>query len=104
MSEEIKFILSGFQDYTSFFMNIQGLWIFLGCVILMGTLVSIIPQLLLIVRTKSSKGLNAIYVFLTNLDHVFVFCNIISLQPTDFFGLIQYDKNISYNSKISYFN
>lgn len=80
---------SGFVDYSYFFENKELIWVAIGSVIFIGTVISVIPQILNLVRKKSNYGLNPMFVCLTNLGHFSVMTNIICMHTSDFPGLFQ---------------
>ena len=51
---------SGFIDYSSFFPISEATWIILGSLITAGSVISVIPQISLIIKKRSSFGINPI--------------------------------------------
>ena len=87
-SEAISYArYSGFIDYSSFFPVSDAVWIIVGVLITAGSVISVIPQISLIVKKRSSFGLNPITIFITNLNQCIILINIICLHPQDFTGL-----------------
>ena len=82
-----SYYFAGFIDYTSFYPISSVIWIILGTCLMIGTSVSVIPQIWLIIKNKSSYGLNPIAIFFTNINQFIIITNIVCLHPADFMGL-----------------
>ena len=85
------YFFAGFIDYTSFFPVSDVIWIILGTALMLGTCISVIPQIYVIIKNKSSYGLNPIAIFFTNINQFIIIVNIVCLHPTDFMGLPSID-------------
>lgn len=85
-----QYSYSGFVDYTSNYNTAAIIWILIGVGIALGTLISVTPQLIIIIKNRSCFGLNPYFVFINSfaqlLNPTF---NIIALRSPDFVGLIQ---------------
>jgi uncharacterized protein with PQ loop repeat len=62
----------------------------IGFVIFSGAIVSVIPQIVLIVTQRSSFGLNSFTLFVTSLGQFILVINIVCLRSADFIGVLQY--------------
>jgi uncharacterized protein with PQ loop repeat len=78
---------TSFVDYTSFFPISDTMWIITGTILTIGTVISVIPQIVAIIKNRSSYGLNPVTLFFTNLNQYLILINIITLHPQDFVGL-----------------
>jgi uncharacterized protein with PQ loop repeat len=95
---------AGFADYSAFFTNSQVIWIVIGTGIFVGTALSVVPQIVVLIRRRTNFGLNASFVFLTNLGHFCVFTNITSLHATDFVAIVQRATFSSYPTFLTFLN
>lgn len=80
---------NGFTDYNGCYHDVQPLWILTGSLIFIGTVISLIPQLIRLVRLRSSYGISPSFVLITSLSQFLGTLNYISLHNADFFGIHQ---------------
>lgn len=80
---------AGFADYSRFYPVAAFSWMLLGTGLMIGTSISVIPQILLLIKNKSSYGLNPVTLFTVHMNQVIILINIISLNIPDFVGLPQ---------------
>jgi uncharacterized protein with PQ loop repeat len=82
---------SGFLDYSACFPESQPwVWQFVGWYIFAGTVLSLLPQLRLIVVQRSSFGLNSFAIFVTTFGQFIMIINVLGLRTSDFNGVLQY--------------
>ena len=81
---------SGFIDYNACYHTVDVIWnIVAGC-IFVGTVISVIPQIVSFIKKRTSFGFNPITVFVTSWGQFIVVLNYICLHSADFIGLFQY--------------
>ena len=82
MSSEKDFSLidNNFIDYSTSFVIPEFIWIFIGIIILLGSVGSVIPQILLIIKKNSSYGLSQFSIVLTSFGQYLCVQNIFFLQ------------------------
>lgn len=80
---------AGFVDYSACYPNTSPLWTALGQAITLGCIVSVLPQIVVLVKRRSSYGLNPLYVFVTSFGQFMLVMNVISLHSADFIGIVQ---------------
>ena len=101
---ESSFSFSGFFDYSHYYEGLTPLWILIGVGIFLGTVISVIPQILSIVTHKSSYGINSFTVLLTNVSQYFVVINFVCLHAPDFVGILQINYNVVMQRFLTFFN
>lgn len=79
----------GFVDYSSCFPQSDTLWVVIGWIIFTGTVVSLIPQIQIIISKKSSFGLNSFSIIITSFGQFIILINIMCLRSSDFMGAKQ---------------
>ncbi|KAK8865543.1 hypothetical protein M9Y10_011099 [Tritrichomonas musculus] len=81
---------SGFNDYTSQ-MNTasSGIWKVVGYALFFGTIISLVPQIYLLIKRRSSYGINPMTPFVSNFGQFILLLNIICLRSSDFLAFIQ---------------
>lgn len=84
-----EYSFRGFLDYSRCYGEPNILWVLVGSGILLGTIISIIPQIVSIVRNKSSYGINAFTYMISNLTQFFLVLNYCCLHKADFVGIFQ---------------
>lgn len=82
--------MSGFVDYKDCYYNSGAAWIAVGSIIFLGSVLSVIPQIVSIVRLRTSYGLNSIYIFVTTFSQFILVMNVVCLHTADFIGILQY--------------
>lgn len=87
-STSIKY--AGFIDYSSVFAVPHATWIIVGSVIVVGTVISVLPQIASIIINKSSFGLNPMTLFITTFSQFVLLTNVICFHIEDFMGFLQY--------------
>ena len=80
---------AGFVDYSLCYPVPSPLWIALGTAITLGCMVSVLPQIVVLVRRRTSYGLNPLYVFVTSFGQFMLVMNVVSLHTADFIGILQ---------------
>ena len=96
---------SGFVDTNIFFPEFDKMWFIIGAVIMLGTCISVIPQIELIIKKKSSLGLNPVTIFITSVNQFLSIMNILSLHAQDFLGVLQIDFGFRVVSRLmTFFN
>jgi len=94
----------GYIDYSACFHSVKAMWIIIGSVIFVGTVVSVIPQIQLIVANRSSFGLNTISICITSIGQFLLVINYICLHSSDFVGIAQIPFSIAVQRLITFFN
>ena len=95
---------SGFVDYSKCYPEKEGIWIAIGGCIFLGTLISMIPQTVVLVKNKSNYGLNPFMVFMNNLCSILLTVNTVTLHFADFVGLNQYSFFRALPTLFTFFN
>ena len=95
---------SGFVDYSKCYPGKEGIWIAIGACIFLGTLISMIPQTIVLVKNKSNYGLNPFMVFMNNLCSILLTVNTVTLHFADFVGLNQYSFFHALPTLFTFFN
>jgi len=85
-----EYSFNGFVDYGACYHEVGSLWQAIGWVIFFGTVVSIIPQIISLVKNRTSYGLNPLTVFLTSWGQFVLALNYVCLHSADFVGIFQY--------------
>lgn len=98
------FSLSGFTDYGCLFGGLTPLWTVIGTAIFLGTVASVIPQILSIVTRRSSYGINSFTVILTNVSQFLVVVNFVCLHAPDFVGVLQINISLVLQRFLTFFN
>ena len=80
---------SGFLDYISCYHELDPLWIVTGVCIFLGTGLSMVPQLVRLVRMRTSYGISPLFVTITHLGQFTTVLNIFALHNADFYGVTQ---------------
>lgn len=80
---------NGFIDYLGCYHKVTPIWTSVGACVFVGTIISLIPQLIRIVRLKTSYGISPFFVFITSISQVLVVLNVFCLHNADFFGVLQ---------------
>ena len=80
----------GFVDYSLCFPSSEVIWMIIAWIIFFGTVISLIPQIHLIVAQRSSFGLNSFTIFVTSFGQFILVMNILCLKSADFIGALQY--------------
>ncbi|OHT11072.1 PQ loop repeat family protein [Tritrichomonas foetus] len=80
---------AGFLDYIRCYHIVEPLWIATGACIFVGTAISVVPQLIRIVRLRSSYGISSFFVLVTSMSQFFVVLNVFCLHAADFTGMMQ---------------
>ncbi|EAX91708.1 hypothetical protein TVAG_327170 [Trichomonas vaginalis G3] len=81
--------LSGFLDYTWFYPIAAISWMILGTCLMIGTSFSVLPQIHLLIKNRSSYGLNPFTIFTVHMNQLIIIINIVALNVPDFVGLPQ---------------
>ncbi|OHT03553.1 PQ loop repeat family protein [Tritrichomonas foetus] len=85
-----EYSMSGFLDYTaSMETGSSGIWQLVGYIILLGTVISLIPQIHSLIKRRSSYGLNPLTLYITNFSQYILLFNIICLRTSDFVAIQQ---------------
>jgi uncharacterized protein with PQ loop repeat len=96
---------SGFLDYSICFPTSQSwLWQFIGWYLFGGTIISLAPQLRLIVSQRSSFGLNSFAIFVTSFGQFIIVVNVLCLRATDFAGMLQFPLSYSISRLQTFIN
>lgn len=96
--------LSGFVDYSLFFDPTEGIWLAVGIVIWLGTFVSVIPQILLLIQRRTSHGLSYVTVMLNNFTQFLMVIHYWHLHTTEFAGLLQMPPSIGLPRLLTFCN
>ena len=94
----------GFIDYNNCYHTIDISWMIIGGIIFLGTIISVIPQLTIIISNRSSYGLNSFSIGFTSFGQFIMIVNLISLHCNDFVGLLQIPINISFPRMMTFIN
>jgi uncharacterized protein with PQ loop repeat len=81
---------TGFLDYAPCFETGGIGWLVIGLLIGLGAIISVVPQIALIISQRSSFGLNSVTLFITSFGQFILLLNIVCLRSADFVGLSQY--------------
>ncbi|KAK8899401.1 hypothetical protein M9Y10_001717 [Tritrichomonas musculus] len=81
---------NGFVDYSTFFEEPSIIWIAVGSIIFIGSVISVIPQIISILKRKSSFGLNVISIFVTSVSQFILLTNVLCFHIEDFRGFLQF--------------
>jgi uncharacterized protein with PQ loop repeat len=80
---------SGFLDYTACFHTMKTIWIIVGAVVFVGTGISVLPQVVRLIRLGTAHGLSSTYVIICSTGQALVVLNIFCLHNADFYGILQ---------------
>lgn len=80
---------NGFIDYIGCYHKVGPIWITVGACIFAGTIISLIPQIIRIVRLRTSYGISPFFVFITSITQYLVVINVFCLHNADFYGVLQ---------------
>lgn len=81
---------TGFVDYSKFFEPPSIIWIAVGSIIFIGSVISVIPQIVTILKHRSSYGLNIISIFVTSVSQFILLINVFCFHIEDFMGFLQF--------------
>lgn len=81
---------TGFVDYSRFFEALSIVWIAVGSIIFIGSAISVIPQIITILKRSSSYGLNVISIFVTSVSQFILLINVFCFHIEDFMGFLQF--------------
>jgi len=84
-----KFSWNGFIDYIRCYHEVKKGWVISGTIIWMGTLISLTPQLIKIIKKRSSHGISPLFAILTSIGHFLFTNNYFCLHNADFAGITQ---------------
>jgi len=76
-----------FPDYSNVYSGSGFGWIIVGLIILIGSVGSVIPQIILIIKKRSSYGLSMFSTVLTNFGQFSIVTNVVALHSEQFAGL-----------------
>ena len=96
--------MSGFTDFIRCFHEVNPLWTAVGACIFVGTALSLVPQLIRIVRMRSSYGISSFFVLVSSLSQFFGVLNYFSLHAADFVGALQSPLSRSIPRELSFGN
>ena len=85
-----EFSFNGFVDYAKCYPSKEVIWIVVGAALFLGTLISMIPQPIVLIISKTNYGLNPFMVFMNNFCSLLLVINTLTLHFADFVGLYQY--------------
>lgn len=88
--EGYKFSWMGFIDYAACFPYKEPIWIAVGACLFLGTLASVIPQIITLIIRRSNFGLSPFMIFMNNFSSTLLITNIIALRSSQFRALGQY--------------
>jgi len=80
---------SGFVDYSKCFHQLSTSWMIIGAILFFGTIISVIPQIQIVISNRSSFGLNTTSIWITSFSQFIMIINMICLHSSDFSGIIQ---------------
>lgn len=95
---------SGFVDYSVTFKHISVMWTSMGIAIWVGTFLSVCPQVILLIRKRSSYGLNIITVVITSFGQFLMVIHYWCLHTADFVGLLQVSPSTSFPRMLTFCN
>lgn len=95
-NEGYQYSWTGFVDYTKCYHYVSPFLIAVGVCITVGTGLSLIPQLVRIIKRRSSYGISPIFAFLTSFGQVLIVLNFFSLHNADFYALPQISYTITF--------
>lgn len=106
MDEEkgYTFSWSGFTDYIRCFHEVKPLWILVGSVIFIGTIVSLLPQIIKIINLRSSYGISPVFAFMTSIAQFMTVLNYFCLHNADFYGIVQIPLSRTLPRLLTFFN
>lgn len=81
---------AGFIDYSNCYHKVDVLWMITGICITLGTVISIIPQIVNFVKNRSSYGVNTFTLIMTSLGQFVNVWNYFALHAADFIGTASY--------------
>lgn len=96
--------LNGFVDYSAYFEPTEGIWLAVGIVIWLGTFVSVIPQILLLIQRRTAYGLSWFTVMLNNFTQFLMVIHYWHLHTTEFVGLFQMEPKIGLPRLLTFCN
>lgn len=79
-----------FPDYSKSFIQTETTWLIIGLCITFGTILSVIPQMLIIIQKRSSFGLSDITIFLTSIGQFILTVNVLCFDTKVFVGSFQF--------------
>ena len=94
----------GFVDYSVTFKRVPPMWMTVGIVIWIGTFISVCPQVILLIRKRSSYGLNIITVIITSFGQFLMVIHYWCLHTADFVGLLQVSPRKSFARMLTFCN
>jgi uncharacterized protein with PQ loop repeat len=80
---------SGFVDYWGMYSEVHLFWIIGGVALVIGTSLSVVPQLYRIVRLRSCVGVSPLFVLITSIGQILVVMNMFCLNNAQFTGTLQ---------------
>lgn len=106
MDEEkgYEFSWSGFLDYIRCYHVVKPLWILIGAVLFIGTVGSLLPQIIKIIRLRSSYGISPAFAFMTSIAQFMTVLNYFCLHNADFYGIVQSPLSRSVPRLMTFFN
>ena len=94
----------GFLDYSDTIRKVPPMWMTVGIVIWIGTFISVCPQVILLIRKRSSYGLNIITVIITSFGQFLMVIHYWCLHTADFVGLLQVPPRRSFARMLTFCN
>lgn len=95
---------SGFVDYSKCYHKVKILTVITQSIIIIGAIVSMLPQVIKVVRRKTSHGIAHLFGFLSAMQHIFVVWNYFFLHNADFIGLLQVPFGFAWQRFLSFLN
>lgn len=99
-----KFSFAGFVDYHACYHAVDTVWLVAGLLIFFGTFLSVIPQILSIVKNRTNYGLDTFTVLTTHINQYFMVINYLGLHAADFIGLLQISWKITVPRMVTFLN
>lgn len=97
-------ILYFFEDYSRNCHKTNVGWVAIGLGITLGTILSIIPQIYVIIKNRSGFGLSYSTIFLTSFGQFSLVVNVLCFNANLFIGICQFDLSKSFAAYITFAN
>lgn len=93
-----------FPDYSRNFIQTETFWLIVGLCITFGTIISVIPQIIIILKKKSSLGLSEITIFLTSIGQFILVINVLCFDTNAFAGFFQFRFSWTFSTYLTFLN
>lgn len=99
-----QYSFAGFVDYSKCYTTVNPLWLTVQICVTVGTVASVIPQWINIVKGRSNFGLNSITIWITSWGQFLLVLNYIVLHAATFIGVIQLPASVTWQKFMSFVN